>query len=278
MELFQEILHNLPFEDIIVIGKCNTRTRIAFKAVMRLPFNATIQPYVGTGIGRFCKTLREVGGFTWGSSALWTIAQPVSWFPKDLNILTPFGAAEIMVAFFVGQGFWVESVISKPSPSKITARHSVAHTLLKHITSNKQVTITESSSLSVFPALLSTFDTLRCILASPDGIICFYPRQILSGLRICNRLKSTVRAADTPARLGYHSITSTVGWDSPCGVCCPVLVRRVCGLKGSAYLDWNIGVVIGGKDRMLEIAALNHYKWSLGGRCLNENCPFYRKS
>jgi hypothetical protein len=47
--------------------------------------------------------------------------QPVSWFLNNLNILTPFGAAEIMVAFFIGHGFGVESVSSKPPPSKITA-------------------------------------------------------------------------------------------------------------------------------------------------------------
>ncbi|KAJ7607069.1 hypothetical protein DFH06DRAFT_1149542 [Mycena polygramma] len=66
----------------------------------------------------------------------------------------------------------------------------------------------------------------------------------------------------------------TTHWDKPCGLLCPGLPRFTRGLKGVGHWSWGgITRSFDKKDRVVEQLGKTPFKWAIGDRCLNGNCP-----
>jgi len=72
-------------------------------------------------------------------------------------------------------------------------------------------------------------DTSAMIFATAVSIICLYLVQTMMGLRFCHKSKSTLNQLDKASCLGFISRGSTEDWNGECGVCCPIIMRWICG-------------------------------------------------
>jgi hypothetical protein len=177
--------------------------------------------------------------------------------------------------FLYGEGFRLSSNPAMCKTQAVYCSHIANCAVLVQADGGRRVTISESNTSSIFPPILATLDTSLMLIVRPEGMIILYPRQTLSSIRICHRSRVTQERIHISEWLGLHNNFSSNDWKGPCGNCCPMFVRRLCGLRGSAYLDWESCSESGGRAGMLEFVKEEHFKWKLGTICLNECCPFY---
>jgi len=263
--------------DLIRLASTQSCSRQMVKDILRTRFHHLIRVFVGLDVLVFSELLRQSNGVVYGSAALWMFKTPCSWSPNDINLLLPLNNTQPLSLFLISQGFsLLHSHVMAPAhfPSN---QHAHTIKIFNHSVTHKRITITVSNSHSVFPLLLQPLDTLLMSFFTADGLVCFYPIQLFTNVRICGSRQESNRRVDKANRLGFRSEMSTADWDGNCGVCCPIMIRRVCGLRGAARFDWGPGPVIGSEDKMLKFADVNHFKWRLGDICLNKNCAFYYK-
>lgn len=274
--IFLSVLELLSYQDLMAVAGSCVRARYVVKMVLQSRFTNVVERSMGTHFEAFCTLLRAMGGIITGSSVIWIMVAPVGWMPKDLNVITPKGAIDSVVQFLEVRGFHIRR-FRQFRYSKVEFKYNVLSCIImEHIRTGRIITLTESSSRSTFPVVLGALDTSLAMMATPDGVICFYPSLLMAGLRICcGDSRRGLARIETVERFGLSSISNTGNWDRRCGFCCPRLTRRVCGLRGAAYFDWGDETLVGGSRRMLEFASYGHYKWSLGKQCVNRHCPFY---
>lgn len=275
-DIFRSILQLLSYQDLMAVASSCVRARYVVKMVLESRFMKIVGWSIGTPLEAFCILLRSMGGVITGSSVIWIMTAPGHWLPKDLNVVTPKGAIDSVVQFLEAHEFHIGRSRQYRYSKLEFKYHILSSITMEHIRTGRVVTITESSSHSTFPVVLSPLDTSLAMMATPDGFICFYPSLLMAGLRIC--CGSTKRDRDRiekVKRFGLSSISNTGSWGRKCGFCCPRLVRRVVGLRGAAYFDWGDELFVGESRRMLEFASHSHYKWSAGKQCLNRHCLFY---
>jgi hypothetical protein len=200
---------------------------------------------------------------------------PCDWIPRDLNIITPYRTVDHYRNFFTSCNFEVKQ--TRPIPPSILPFkwQSLTITIFVHGITQRQVTIIESACHSVFPPMLTPLNTSRTTIATSDGVICLYPQQVVSGVKVCFRDAISGAHLIKNRRFGFTDGSGIAGRERSCGICCPILVRCVCGLRGSAHFDWGSEPCIGGSDRMLDMVSKSHFRWRLGSICKNVQCPFY---
>jgi hypothetical protein len=262
--------------DLIRLASSHSVARAIVKDTLRLRFYSLIRDYFGLDTLIFSELLRQSSGVICGSAAIWMFKTPCTWSPNDINIFVPYQNTQLLSLFFESRGYKpVRSRIVGPDYGLFRQHINTVHIFIKS-DMHKRITVTESCSPSVFPLLLQPFDTLFATFVTADGLVCLYPHQLFTNVRICGSRSQSGCQLDKAYRLGFRSEMSTADWDGECGTCCPVLIRRICGLRGVARLDWAYGSV-SGEDNILKFTAGNHFKWRLGDICLNKNCPFYFK-
>jgi hypothetical protein len=275
-ELLEEIIQHLPYAHLLSLACCHSIAREGVKTVMRLRFKSMIRPYGPSQMMSLCDALRMSGGVVVGSSSLWVIRTPCNWTPDDLNIVTPQGQKHSLLAFFVSQGFVVTS-IDQHKRSILGERFSKHTTVIFHYDLKKQVTITESFTDSCVPVMTQYRDTSLTTFASADGFFSLYPRLSTGGVRLCNIHSPSMLVREGKAkRCGLTSSWNTRTWSVPCGICCPVLSRRMEGLRNCARFEWGEGAG-GGAIRTPRIVINDDFTWRLGDECFNRCCDAYKR-
>lgn len=272
------ILFFLPYKDLMQMASCHTAVRCSVQTVLRLRFYSSIRPYVGVDVLSFCRALRDFGTVVCGSSALWILMFPCGWTPNNLNFITPFGTLGSVVGVLQASGYEMSRERRIRRSEFAFNDQMETFVLLTHVFHGRQVSVVEAPTNSIFPTLLRPLDTSLTTIANADGVLCLYPKLTFACLRLCSRIGSNTTASAVrhkkSKRLGFISRLDTTGFDEVCGLSCPVLTRRVCGLRGAAWFDWSLDGKVGDVDRMLQLALRSHYKWRLGNGCYNKNCPF----
>lgn len=78
---------------------------------------------------------------------------------------------------------------------------------------------------------------------------------------------------------GFRRSITTMSWSVSCGWNCPVVWRRIQGLKGVGVFCWG-----GFTNEVLDNSSVGvpftdvAMKWRLGDRCYNEHCPWASKT
>lgn len=267
------ILDNLTFKQLIIIASANKYSRSTFKAYLRIRFNKSVKKYVQSKLTEFNSLMSARGGVVIGSIPRWIITPLCTWVPRNLNIVVPNSMAVDIVTFFTSIQYTLSTVRHGAETYCTPHIYPTAVYMLTH--SDRVVTVTESRTKSVFPTILSTVDTSLAIIASPNGLIDFYPSLSAEGIRMCNNAVTTESGMEAASRQGMASIHNTVFWTVPCGSHCPLANRRISGLQDAAHVDWSIKPTPQWGDSMLDLANQNHYKWRLGNVCLNQSCPHF---
>ncbi|RDB21374.1 hypothetical protein Hypma_011905 [Hypsizygus marmoreus] len=202
--------------------------------------------------------------------------------PRDLNVLVPLGEARDWHAYLISIGYDFEEkvAIHEAFHGKVlTMRHFYNEEALS-------ITVSQTTTRSILPALLSSTVTSQMSIITTRHIFCFYP-ELTSRLVSVRGMHQPLPGTELDIMLRELKLCdSTKDLGFSCGEACPAIWRRTRDLKGVGVFDWegystrlseqsgnDVGVVHRGTD-MLKAFADTRIKWRIGQKCINPLCTF----
>jgi hypothetical protein len=235
--------------------------------VLRLRLWSILRPFIGADLSDFQSIFAYRQAVIVGSTVNWFLQRPEDWTPNNLNIVVPADNAHYLVDFFESIGYksWAKFVLQ---PYKTTVK---SFTLLTR-DGRDRITVTETSSTSTFPPIISSFSTLGFNIMSLDGIVSLYPYATAKGIGIRNWPVDDYDEMDEFEWRGQRLVRYQVPWNGGCGYSCPKLRRRLWQLEGASVFNWRIKGSTFYPYDLKQIARVSHYVWRLSSKCNNPLC------
>ncbi|RDB17859.1 hypothetical protein Hypma_000841 [Hypsizygus marmoreus] len=292
-ELMAKILSHCSIATIVSFSHVDITAREHAQAAIRTRITRVIRRFLNA-VEReaFFQKLGESNAGLCGSVAMSVVTTSMIFGererPRDLNVIVPLGEAREWHTYLISLGYDFEEKvpIHESFHGKIlTMRRFWNEEALS-------VTISQTTTRSILPALLSSTVTSQMSIITTHHLFCFYPD--LTSRRISLRgmyQPSPGTELDIMLReLKLCESSKDLGFS--CGEACPAVWRRTRDLEGVGVFDWggyrrtteiqadedlraenSEAVVRRGVD-MVESFADSRIKWRLGLKCFNPRCSF----
>lgn len=136
--------------------------------------------------------------------------------------------------------------------------------------SEKSIMITESTTQSVLMVVLDGKNTLSMNAITANRLYSFYPVFTSKGRAYSTFYLAENIHKDAAANWGIVlNNPEEVHFDSPCGLECPFIRRRVRGLRGIGLVRWNNDE---GQKKSIDLEE-QPIMWTIGATCSNPYCP-----
>jgi hypothetical protein len=263
------IFEDAPFEMLRSFGATCTAGHQVSRDVLRLRLSRLLTNYVDNQLAIFSRIFARSGAVISGSCPLWMLLMPSEWTPNNLNIVVPIRKSILLRDFFEGLGYTAQDEPVDPQQRGTICKFK------RFTRGSSVVSISESSSESVFPPILASYTTFGLNIMTMDSIACLYPALTLinAGFSCYGMLPSieAVRwAKDRQLGIYPHSVP----WVGRCGYSCPAIRRRVHALEGSVVFNWRRGGEVLNRDNIRMLAADSHYAWVINATCQNPFCEW----
>ncbi|KAJ7075978.1 hypothetical protein C8R43DRAFT_966266 [Mycena crocata] len=216
---------------------------------------------IPNGVGRyvlarheFWSVMDDGAGGIMGSASVWVTQANPTWFPDNLNLIVIYGKAAAVHGLLLQEGWEGDNVpMRKLNVGQI---HNVTHITRAHTRAtfksftnsekNLRITVTECADNHIFFPILSSQHTSQTLVLTSTTLIVLHPsdyRRRVAQYRVGSQVSDGVVAQMDASieKTGFESLMDNIGFDSPCGMGCIGVLRRLRGGRGIGMLVWRSG-------------------------------------
>ncbi|KAG1764934.1 hypothetical protein EDD22DRAFT_845635 [Suillus occidentalis] len=145
-------------------------------------FNSIVKPFVGAHLAEMHHLLHITSSLITGSCARCMLTSN-SMPPKDLNVITGNGSAEVLYSFLVSD-LRYERIDHGTGPHHAFAKEVKSFTIFRK--GLWVVTVSEAKGDNLFAIVASSPTTADMTVMTPSGLVVFYPLWTLKGITLMN--------------------------------------------------------------------------------------------
>ncbi|KAJ6467319.1 hypothetical protein C8R45DRAFT_1171755 [Mycena sanguinolenta] len=263
--ILYHFLEACTLSTLIALSHTSVNFRIMVKTLLRSRLRAVVQSFFGSAnIESFFTLLEATDSAIGGSTIARVLTPPPSgvddWLPSNINIFVPIGATSAWASYFA-QLRLARIPVKQPNIPLQYAAVTSSHANYESYLHGHPILLTESIDECVITPVVASSTTIGLFNLRRAHRAWYSP-----SVEKCIKLQDR----------GYRHSVSTRQWGRECGWNCPVLWRRIQGLKGVGIFCWG-----GLRNENLD----NGYtglpftdvsmKWRLGEVCSNPFCRWY---